>query len=130
MISIGEIGRADDGRVIREDERNKRPPCGGLSGGPSRDRTDDLRHAMAALSQLSYGPQAGLRDCSAELVIACLPDSGMLVVTRRGNPEVELDRSVDYLPGNEVAALELRTECCEGIELTAFMIAASAIAPF
>jgi hypothetical protein len=27
-----------------------------LSGGASRDRTDDLFHAMEALSQLSYGP--------------------------------------------------------------------------
>jgi hypothetical protein len=26
------------------------------SGGASRDRTDDLFHAMEALSQLSYGP--------------------------------------------------------------------------
>jgi hypothetical protein len=27
-----------------------------LIGGASRDRTDDLFHAMEALSQLSYGP--------------------------------------------------------------------------
>jgi hypothetical protein len=27
-----------------------------LPGGASRDRTDDLFHAMEALSQLSYGP--------------------------------------------------------------------------
>src|SRR5664279_4896034 len=34
-----------------------RPPCGGLLfGGANRDRTDDLLHAMQALSQLSYGP--------------------------------------------------------------------------
>jgi hypothetical protein len=26
------------------------------NGGPNRDRTDDLLHAMQALSQLSYGP--------------------------------------------------------------------------
>src|SRR5664279_6177395 len=35
----------------------RRPPCGGLLfGGANRDRTDDLLHAMQALSQLSYGP--------------------------------------------------------------------------
>ena len=28
----------------------------GGNGGPNRDRTDDLLHAMQALSQLSYGP--------------------------------------------------------------------------
>ncbi len=27
-----------------------------MNGGPDRDRTDDLLHAMQALSQLSYGP--------------------------------------------------------------------------
>ncbi len=27
-------------------------------GGASRDRTDDLFHAMEALSQLSYGPKS------------------------------------------------------------------------
>lgn len=30
-----------------------------LIGGPGRDRTDDLFHAMEALSQLSYGPTRG-----------------------------------------------------------------------
>src|SRR5664279_813953 len=35
----------------------RRPPSGGLLfGGANRDRTDDLLHAMQALSQLSYGP--------------------------------------------------------------------------
>ena len=29
---------------------------GGEDGGASRDRTDDLLHAMQALSQLSYSP--------------------------------------------------------------------------
>jgi hypothetical protein len=27
-----------------------------VNGGPKRDRTADLLHAMQALSQLSYGP--------------------------------------------------------------------------
>ena len=35
----------------------RRPPFGGLLfGGANRDRTDDLLHAMQALSQLSYSP--------------------------------------------------------------------------
>jgi hypothetical protein len=29
----------------------------GFVGGPDRDRTGYLRHAMAALYQVSYGPQ-------------------------------------------------------------------------
>ena len=29
----------------------------GFRGGPDRDRTDYLRHAMAALYQVSYGPR-------------------------------------------------------------------------
>ena len=36
--------------------RGAEDASGGLSGGASRDRTDDLFHAMEALSQLSYGP--------------------------------------------------------------------------
>ena len=31
-------------------------------GGASRDRTDDLKLAKLALSQLSYAPQPGIRD--------------------------------------------------------------------
>jgi hypothetical protein len=38
----------------------KKPPrrAAFLSGGARRDRTADLLHAMQALSQLSYGPNA------------------------------------------------------------------------
>ncbi len=32
-------------------------------GGARRDRTADLLHAMQALSQLSYGPISGRREC-------------------------------------------------------------------
>jgi hypothetical protein len=32
-------------------------PCLFLYGGAKRDRTADLRNAIAALSQLSYGPE-------------------------------------------------------------------------
>ena len=32
------------------------------SGGANRDRTDDLLHAMQALSQLSYGPTSEGRE--------------------------------------------------------------------
>ena len=34
------------------------PACVGLAGGADRDRTDDLRLAKPALSQLSYSPQS------------------------------------------------------------------------
>ena len=35
-------------------------------GGPGRDRTGYLRHAMAALYQVSYGPQGGSRVAKRE----------------------------------------------------------------
>ena len=39
-------------------EKNKTPALAGVFeiGGANRNRTDDLLHAMQALSQLSYGP--------------------------------------------------------------------------
>ena len=40
-------------------EKNKPPRAMTVSGGARRDRTDDLLHAMQALSQLSYGPVIG-----------------------------------------------------------------------
>ena len=36
-----------------------------LAGGADRDRTDDLKLAKLALSQLSYGPGTDDRRCSA-----------------------------------------------------------------
>jgi hypothetical protein len=42
------VGRADPGMFIME--------CGLRDGGARRDRTDDLKLAKLALSQLSYGP--------------------------------------------------------------------------
>jgi hypothetical protein len=41
--------------ALDESARNLSRPCGTLSGA-ERDRTDDLRLAKPALSQLSYGP--------------------------------------------------------------------------
>ncbi len=38
----------------------------GKFGGASRDRTDDLLHAMQALSQLSYSPSCGCGKWSAK----------------------------------------------------------------
>ena len=40
------------------------------SGGASRDRTDDLKLAKLALSQLSYGPE--LRECSRMFAVPLL----------------------------------------------------------
>jgi len=52
-------------------------------GGASRDRTDDLRLAKAALSQLSYGPHAGQSSGSTPLSashpIATLSREGKVV---------------------------------------------------
>src|SRR4051794_9822038 len=43
-------------------EKSSRPLCRsrGCDGGASRDRTDDLKLAKLALSQLSYGPHPAL----------------------------------------------------------------------
>ena len=49
-------GQAFRDRIVAEESRSRLAAAS--SGGPSRDRTGDLRHAMAALSQLSYGPRA------------------------------------------------------------------------
>ena len=50
-----------------------------MIGGPDRDRTDDLLHAMQALSQLSYGPpleriwrmvqHSGMRETIQEILV-------------------------------------------------------------
>jgi hypothetical protein len=47
------------GRFSRSRRRTRayRNPLENVPNGASRDRTDDLRHAMAALSQLSYSPK-------------------------------------------------------------------------
>src|SRR6476620_7798953 len=95
----------------------KRPPRGGLSGGPSRARTGDLRAASATLSQLSYGPERGLRKCSAEFEIACHPDPAPLVVPRRRQPKMKLRSAVDCLVRDQVAPVEVWCICRERVEL-------------
>src|SRR3954453_2485480 len=97
-----------------QEARLRGPP----EGGPSRARTDDLRHAMAALSQLSYGPQSGLRHCSPELEIASRANPEALVVLRRAHPQVNLDEPVDRLIGNEVTTIELGAVRSQRVELT------------
>ena len=42
-------------------------PIGDWTGGANRDRTDDLKLAKLALSQLSYGPVVVLRSWAREL---------------------------------------------------------------
>src|ERR687897_444767 len=46
--------RSGSNRLPPPGQWSRRPAP--LSGGPDRDRTDYLRHAMAALYQVSYGP--------------------------------------------------------------------------
>src|SRR5439155_889660 len=53
--------------------------------GADGDRTRDLCHAMAALSQLSYGPFAG--QCSLEFVLRCPVDAKVLAVVGRSQPQ-------------------------------------------
>jgi hypothetical protein len=115
-----EIGREDYGVVIREDEGKKRPPCGGLSGGPSRDRTDDLSDAIRTLSQLSYGP-AQPRQCSPELVLTGPADPEQLVVPRGQQPEVNLPVRDNLVRRQEVALLSVLTVEPEGVELAEFV---------
>src|SRR6185312_377833 len=56
----------------------EKPPGQAALSGAEGDRTPDLCHAMAALSQLSYGPESG--QCSAELVIIGPVDARLLIV--------------------------------------------------
>ncbi len=65
-------------------------------GGADRDRTDDLRLAKPALSQLSYSPKVaggpprfGFASTRAALHAACQGD----IRTRHGGLLVRLDRS-------------------------------------
>lgn len=71
--------------LVAEESRSRLAAAS--SGGPSRDRTGDLRHAMAALSQLSYGPKV-LRQFSRQVVVLGPSDAFCLVVLRRRQPEL------------------------------------------
>src|SRR6476469_6547604 len=53
----------------------------GRGGGASRDRTDDLKLAKLALSQLSYGPE---HQCECSRMFALTSRSGAAVVGRVG----------------------------------------------
>jgi hypothetical protein len=101
---------------VRMRER-KRPPCGGLSGGPRRARTAGLRRATAALSQLSYGP-VELRQCSSELEILGPVDPKTLVVLCRSEPELNrrpVDRHLDW---QQETHLKRGAVCGYGVDLT------------
>ena len=66
----------------------------------------DLRHAMAALSQLSYGPKrASSLALKLEVVRPVDPDA--LVVATRCKPKLQLQVSVEALGGHEEAAVDL-----------------------
>ena len=55
--------------------------------GASRDRTGDLCHAMAALSQLSYGPARA--KCSGEFEVFRPVEASLLIVPRRGKTKLD-----------------------------------------
>ena len=75
--------------------------------GPSRARTDDLRHAMAALSQLSYGPRDQFAQSSGEVEVQCVANTETLIVARRRDPKVKLRTRGNGVKRNEVAAIEI-----------------------
>jgi hypothetical protein len=50
--------------------------------------------------------------------MACEPDARTLIVARRDDPEIELERTVDQIPWNQVAAFELGTVRPDRVELT------------
>src|SRR4051794_22740661 len=75
----------------RKRRRKSRRPSGPARrrsiNGAEGDRTPDLRHAMAALSQLSYGPLLRAK-CSREVEIVCPINSPPLVVQTGAQPEM------------------------------------------
>ena len=83
--------------------------------GASRARTDDLCHAMAALSQLSYGPVAGSK-CSREVEIISPGNASPLVVSRGVQSEANL-LPLESRNGQKEAAIELVAIRGEGINL-------------
>ncbi len=68
-LLAGSAGAARTGNVgVRAKRLDAgRPARARRRSGAEGDRTPDLRHAMAALSQLSYGPRK--TDCSGEFVV-------------------------------------------------------------
>ncbi len=105
--------RVPPGRAARRPVRGRSPGRAGHrlgrrgGSGASRARTDDLRHAMAALSQLSYGP---LRPkCNRELVVPCPVHELALVVARRGKAKKDLRLIRKAFVRQKEALLELRT---------------------
>src|SRR4051812_19525428 len=107
----------------------KRPPRGGLSGGPSRARTGDLLAASQTLSQLSYGPRQR-RQCSPELELTRPSDPRFLVVSRRGEPKMKLTVREELSGGQQITVVRVRAIQGEGIELAgAVSPAAQALGP-
>src|SRR5439155_14407701 len=73
----------------------------GLWSGAEGDRTPDLRHAMAALSQLSYSPKSG--DHGSEVIVLGHLDQSLLVVPGGRQPKVDCRQPGD-VPDREVEA--------------------------
>src|SRR5215218_1002234 len=91
--------------------------CGVLNAESGADgaRTRGLQHAMLALSQLSYGPNAA--QCSAELEVPGPVDSSRLVVTRRVQAKRNMRPAREELVWQEVARVVRRAVRREGIDL-------------
>lgn len=85
-----------------------------LISGASRDRTGDLCHAMAALSQLSYGPARA--KCSGEFEVFRPVHACSLIVLGWCQPELNGAAVDEGLERKEVAAIHVRAVSREGID--------------
>src|SRR5260370_31869425 len=77
-----------------------------LISGASRDRTGDLCHAMAALSQLSYGP--AIAKCSGELEVFGPVEASLLIVPRWCKTKLNCAPAAERRDRREIAPIHLR----------------------
>src|SRR5215208_6003496 len=76
-----------------------------LVSGAEGARTPGLRHAMTALSQLSYGPRAP--NCSLEREIDSPVDPSALPISGRRQPQLDCVPPPEAFNGYVVAAVDL-----------------------
>jgi hypothetical protein len=93
----------------RKRKRNSRWPSGPArtrsNNGAEGDRTPDLCDAIAALSQLSYGPLR-LSQSSLEIELVSPEHFASLIVPTRLEPEVEAAAPGKLIQRNEVAPIQ------------------------
>jgi hypothetical protein len=78
-------------------------------------RTRGLRDAIAALSQLSYGPNSPY--CNRELEVASPVDASPLIVPRGPEPKLKALMTGEYAGRQEIRPLKLGAVSCNEVDL-------------